>query len=953
MNTKNQVYETTFPSVFTNNVAAQPDRLAIVTPTQAVTYAELNHQADRIVAPLFARKHSAPEPICLLFNQEIAAFAATIAVLKSGNFYITLDPLYPQARLIEILCDSGASILLTNNACLALARQLCPEHVTLLNIDEFSTTFVTPPALAIAPDAYAYIGYTSGSTGKAKGVIETHRNHICHWRNLMQAQPNYGNERVLFLNRLSFSGGQLAFYTALLAGATLYLYDLHSTSMADLPAWIQQQQITVWNSVPTVFRTFVEQIKTPEQVASLRLLRLASDAVLPQDIEAYRRLCGPRCQLWLGYALTEAKTVTMAFLDHATSLVPAEIPNGQPINGMEVWILDETGQRLGPNQVGEIVVRSRYVSPGYWRDSALTAARFRPDPDEPGVFLVQTGDLGKVDAKGNLIHKGRKDTQVKVRGYRVELSEIEAHLASLDGVQEAAVRTFPLTGGDTRLAAYVVSNRSPQLTGSQLRQLLSQRLPDYMIPATFTLLERLPVNRNGKIDRAALLPPSATRPALDTLFAPPRTVLEQAVAVLWCELLELDTVGINDNFFELGGHSLLAVRLIWQIEQKFQQVLPLRQFIFKPTVAHLATLIRDLQTRPMPGSQMASQQPGASPLDSDLSAQSEICHLYDALEDRAKKAQLRANVQSPSLRFRLVQKLLGLSQPVSIRLFAWLVQQTWVQQSYLAKETELVEQFLADLGQQPAKQQNLVVQCLFFNCLMRFGVSNAIFRRLKTERTITIEGLERLEAARLQRQGVILLDNHFYQAPYFRSLKLAQVSIGNMAPLIENLKFNKRMAEHILYTRQLELAYQTLRQGGVISLAPDVNRGHGSQITLPFHGRMHQFRRSFAEVALLTHAQVFFVASELSRYDEFSFRLVGPLDMGTNAMSAEERVQWLMEQYVTQLRLQWVKTPWAVSWGLMRDHFAYAPIATASLVAAASRKANVSAASAAIFTYNG
>lgn len=951
MNLECLPYETTFPAVFASNVAAHPDRLAIVTPTQAVTYAELNQQADWIAAWLFANKNGDPEPVCLLFGQEVAAFAATIAVLKSGNFYVALDPLYPQARLVEILNDTGASILLTSNACLDLASQLCSDRVTLLNIDALSSPCAPLPSLSIAPDAYAYIGYTSGSTGKAKGVIETHRNHICHWRNLMQAQPSYGDERVLFLNRLSFSGGQLAFYTTFLAGATLYLYDLHSECMADLPAWIQQHQITVWNSVPTVFRTFVEQIKTPEQVASIRLLRLASDAVLPQDIEAYRRLWGPSCQLWLGYALTEAKTVTMTFLDHSTPIAPTEIPNGPPINGIEIWIVDETGQRLGPNQVGEIVVRSRYVSPGYWRDPALTTARFQPDPHEPGVFLVQTGDLGKLDAKGNLIHKGRKDTQVKVRGYRVELSEIESQLASLAGVQEAAVRTFPLNGGDVRLAAYVVSNRSPQLTSSQLRHLLSQRLPDYMIPATFTLLDRLPVNRNGKIDRAALPPPSATRPPLETLFAPPCTALEQAVAALWCELLELNTVGINDNFFELGGHSLLAVRLIWQIEQKFQQVLPLRQFIFKPTVAHLATLLGDLRTSPTLGPQMASEQTVASPFEPAGAEQSEIWRLYDALEDRSKLARLRPNVR-PSRRFRLARNLLWLAQPVSIRFLAWLVQQTWVQQSYLSKETKLVQQFLASLEPQPAEQKNSVVQCLFFNCITRFGVRDALLRHLKAKSVIPVEGLELLDAARLQRQGVILLDNHLYQAPYFRSLKLAQVSITNMAPFIENLQLDKQMAEHILYTRQLTLAYQTLRQGGVISIAPDMNRGYGPQITVPFHGRMHQFHRSFAEVAVLTQAQVFFVASELPRYDEFRFRLVGPLDMGTPAMSQEERVQWLMEQYVTHLGLQWVKTPWAIPWALMREHLAYPPVAHSSAGKAASPEASVRAGSG-TFTYDG
>jgi acyl-coenzyme A synthetase/AMP-(fatty) acid ligase len=348
----------------------------------------------------------------------------------------------------------------------------------------------------------------------------------------MHAQPGYGNNRVLFLNRLSFSGGQLAFYLTFLAGATLYLYDLQEYGIAWLPDWIQQHQITVWNSVPTVFRAFVDQVSSPQQIASIRLLRLASDTILSQDLDAYRRLFAPTCKLWFCYALTEAKTVTMAFLDFTVAISPIAIPSGQPIAGMAIRIVDEEGRQLGPNQVGEIIVRSRYVSPGYWHDATLTAARFHPDPDEEGVYLLQTGDLGAIDEHGCLFHKGRKDTQVKIRGHRVELSEIETHLAALAGVQEVAVRAHAVADGELQLAAYLVCSSNPTPSSSQLRQMLAERLPAYMIPSSFTLLAQMPVNRNGKIDRAALPAPGPSRPALDVPVATAHTPLEAALIAI-------------------------------------------------------------------------------------------------------------------------------------------------------------------------------------------------------------------------------------------------------------------------------------------------------------------------------------------------------------------------------------------------------------------------------------
>jgi aryl carrier-like protein len=527
-------------------------------------------------------------------------------------------------------------------------------------------------------------------------------------------------------------------------------------------------------------------------------------------------------------------------------------------------------------------------------------------------------------ADGRLEFLGRTDFLVKIRGYRIQLEEVEAALAALPTVRNAVVVAQSLLSGEKRLVAYIVPWTRPGPSTSELRQALRERLPTYMIPAVFQMLDALPLNAGGKVNRQALPPPGRERPTLDAAFVAPRMAIETQLAALWAELLELHPVGVYDNFFDLGGHSILIMHLIHQIEQQFNQKVVLREFMFEPTIAHLATLLSDGQAGTAVGLQAGTQPAPQGGSDPTISANAELCLLYDALADREKIGRLRSNASPKVAHPRFLRHLMRLPHPLAMQLLDWAMQQGWVQRGYFPSQTALVQQFLAEV--QPPPQKNSVARSLFFGCLTHFGIRRALFQHIQRECTIPVEGLELLEAARTQRQGVILLTSHNYQNPYFRSLKLTQRGIGTLEPLLQQGTFDKVTAERILYTRQLELVRETLQQSGVIGTAPDANLGHGTQITVPFHGRLHRFRTSFAELALLTHAQVFFVASDLLRYNQFSFRLVGPFDMGQAAMSDAERVQWLMEQYVTQLRAQWARSPWAVTWGQMAKHLAYPPV---------------------------
>jgi acyl carrier protein len=269
------------------------------------------------------------------------------------------------------------------------------------------------------------------------------------------------------------------------------------------------------------------------------------------------------------------------------------LPIGYPLKDKEVLLLDDNGRELGEEEIGEIAVKSRYISPGYWRDPERTKSAFLPDPSGSEKRIYLTGDLGMRLKGGCLVHIGRRDFQSKVRGFRVDVSEIEVALRDIEGIEDAVVVGREDDSGETRLVAYFVSKAGPAMTVTRIRQGLTRVLPDYMIPSAFVGLDALPKTPNGKTDRLTLPFPPRERPSLDTPFASPETSVEKKLAQIWAEVLGLEAVGINDNYFELGGNSLLAVRLFLEIEKRFGQSLPWASIIKAPTIALLAGLLEE------------------------------------------------------------------------------------------------------------------------------------------------------------------------------------------------------------------------------------------------------------------------------------------------------------------------------------------------------------------------
>ncbi|MCH8184567.1 MAG: non-ribosomal peptide synthetase [Chloroflexi bacterium] len=592
--------EQSIPERFEKQVLRHPQRLAVKTPTQELTYDRLNKDANRIASAILEQRAKGAEPIGLLFEEGTQVISAILGVLKSGKFYVPLDPSYPRARTGYMLDDSRAPLILTNKQNLHMAQELAKDRLQVIDIEELDSGL---PAEHIgvlkSPDHLAGILYTSGSTGQPKGVVQTHRNVLLNLMNYANSFHICAEDRLTLLHSSSFSAGMQDIFLSLLNGASVHPFDVKQEGMENLANWLIQEQVTIYHSPPTLFRELVGALTGDEQFPMVRLVHLGSESVSRRDFELYKKHFSDGSIFVNRLGSSEALTYRMYFADHRTQLTGHNVPVGYGIGSKEVLLLDDNGEEVGFDQVGEIAVKSRYLSPGYWRRPDQTHARFLRDSGGEGEGVYLTGDLGVMQADGCLVHLGRKDLQVKIRGYRIEVAEIEAALMEHGEIREAVVVSRPDARGEERLVAYVVPEQDGAPDVTALRRFLLTKLPDYMVPSALVTLDALPLTPTGKVDRQALPEPDGKRPQFDTPYVAPRSPVEQALAGIWADLLGLDRVGALDDFFDLGGDSLLGARLFARIEKEMGARLPLSTLFNSPSVAQLASVLSG--NGPLPG----------------------------------------------------------------------------------------------------------------------------------------------------------------------------------------------------------------------------------------------------------------------------------------------------------------------------------------------------------------
>ena len=446
---------------FEQMVQNDPNRIAVRTRSQTYTYSELDVLADRIAKTILVQSTARHEPVSLLFRHGASVIGAMIGALKAGRPYVALDTSYPVSRLAHLLTDSTSRLILTDHEHLEQARGLAGSTAAVLDIESLEETPDIPSTPAGPLDA-ALLVYTSGSTGQPKGVVQSHRNVLYDVMHYANSGHFCADDRFLLVSSTSFADSLRTIYGALLNGAGLYPYDIRGEGLDPLADWITSNALTIYRSVPTVFRQFAGTLTGSHDFRSVRLLYLAGEPVKRADVDLYKRHFPPECILVDRLGTTEALTYRHNFIDHDAEITSNLVPVGYSFGDKEVLLLDEQGNAVPTGTEGEIVVRSRYLSEGYWRRPDLTRAAFDVDSVDPEVRTYHTGDLGRFQADGALECLGRKDQQVKIRGHRIEAAEVEAAMLAVGGIREAVV-TAEHRASEDRLIAYYVPDTGAAL----------------------------------------------------------------------------------------------------------------------------------------------------------------------------------------------------------------------------------------------------------------------------------------------------------------------------------------------------------------------------------------------------------------------------------------------------------------------------------------------------------
>jgi len=588
--------------------ARRADGLAVVTPHGSWSYGRLLSEANHVAEALEERLGEGPKRVGLLFGGRPAMPAAVLGTLKAGGTYVPLDPGTPAHRLAFQLADARCDVLVTDGLEAALAGELTARGLPLLDLDRAPRGRAPRKRAAAGPiaaarDDLAYVLYTSGSTGVPKGALQSHENVLHFMRCYVGNLGITADDRLSLLSTYAFDAGVMDLFAALLSGAALCPWDLRRDGLEGLAAWIAGAGVTVLHATPTLFRRLVAARRDAD-FSRVRWVVLGGEEANRADFELYREAFPEGCRLVNGYGPTESSVSLQHVLHHGSLVVRPKLPIGLPVDDTEARLLDESGRPAAPGTVGEIVLRSRHLAIGYWERPEPTAAAFHPDPEGGDRRLYRTGDLGRELPDGTLEFVGRRDTQVKLHGVRVELGEIEAVLAMHPSVGEAAVTP---SGGAPALVAYVVPAGGPAASPRELARFLAERLPSPMLPSAYVVLQRLPRTPNGKVDRAALPAPAAGAGRTRA----PLTAGELKLAGIWKGLLGVADVDAGDSFFDLGGDSLLALRFLALAENDFGVRLPVAALFEAPTLQELARLLAGA-TGAGPSSAVFAVQAGGS-----------------------------------------------------------------------------------------------------------------------------------------------------------------------------------------------------------------------------------------------------------------------------------------------------------------------------------------------------
>ncbi len=607
--------------LFEEQVKRTPEAIAAVFENWQLTYCELNSQSNQLARYLTKHNVGPGTLVGICMERSLEMIIGLLGILKAGGAYVPLDPAYPQERLVFMLTDTQAPILLTQTHLTAQFAKI--ENLQPVCLDTDWDTIIQEseanPAAEITADSLAYVIYTSGSTGTPKGVAGLHQGAVNRFSWMWKAYPFEPEEICCQKTTLSFVDSIWEIFGPLLQGIQTVI--IPDEVLKDLPQLVQilaVHRVTRIVLVPSLLRIILDAYTDLKSRLPHLKIWVTSGEALSIELAQHFQESMPQSVLINLYGSSEV-SADSTWYDTKKRQSLSCVPIGRPIANTQAYILDPYLQPVPIGVPGELHIGGDGLARGYHNRHALTSEKFISNsfstghPYKMSRHLYKTGDLARYLPDGSIEFLGRIDNQVKIRGFRIEPSEIEKALKQHPAIQETVVTVGKHVSGDKRLVAYVCFAQDQILSISELRTLLKQKLPDYMVPSAFVILEALPLTPNGKVDHQALPVPDVSRPELEETFAIPRTPTEEELADIWGRLLGVEQVGIHDNFFDLGGHSLMAVSLFAQIEKTFDRNLPLATLFRTPTIEQLAHILHQKDAKPSWSSLVTFQSKGTRP----------------------------------------------------------------------------------------------------------------------------------------------------------------------------------------------------------------------------------------------------------------------------------------------------------------------------------------------------
>jgi amino acid adenylation domain-containing protein/non-ribosomal peptide synthase protein (TIGR01720 family) len=579
--------------LFEQQAARTPEQTAVVFENQQLTYTQLNTRANQLARHLQALSVGCETVVALCVERSLDMLVGLLGILKAGGAYLPLDPILPDERLAFMVRDAGASVILTQQQ---LAECFSTQAAPIVYLDTNWEVIAQQPdenlLNEVTPENLVYVIYTSGSTGKPKGVAIEHRQLLNYLHGILERLDLPVGSSFATVSTIAADLGNTAIFPALCTGGCLHVISQErATNPEALAEYCDRHAIDWLKIVPSHLKALLSA-SHPEKIMPRKRLILGGEALSWQLVEKLQQYA-PDCQILNHYGPTEATVGVLTYpiesREHSET-----VPLGRAIANTQIYILDRHLQPVPIGVAGELHIGGDNLARGYLNQPELTSDRFIHNPfssiqNSYSERLYKTGDLARYLPDGNIEFLGRIDDQVKIHGFRIELSEIESVLNEHPDIRETVVLAREDEPGNKRLIAYVVPKQPSEFLVSELRNFLKQKLPEYMLPSAFVRLKALPLTPNGKVDRQALPAPDSVRPELEGQFVAPRTPVEETIAGIWTQVLGLDRVGIYDNFFELGGDSIMSIQIIARLNQAGLQLTPKQMFEY-PTVAGLAAV---------------------------------------------------------------------------------------------------------------------------------------------------------------------------------------------------------------------------------------------------------------------------------------------------------------------------------------------------------------------------